>query len=112
MGPSRHRPEPKRGGRFDSDVIAKRIERLRALAGVEPKDAGEVLFPHQKPENALRSWYRLTTWRGADFTLGQIEVVLDYFIPLAFKRGEIAAPDLPGFPLIDIEPAVRVWRGQ
>jgi hypothetical protein len=102
MADRRQRITPKKGGRFDPDEVATRLERLRALAGVGPKDVGSAIWPKQSADNAARSWYRRTSSRLNDFNLGEIEAAVDYLAPKAHSAGKIKGLHLPGFPFIDL----------
>lgn len=100
------------GGRFDPIMLARRLERFRADVDVEPKDVGQTIFPKQKPDNAVRSWYRLV--RTGKLQLGAIEAVVDYLVAEALRKGKMpeGAKELPGFPFIEALDAARIARGK
>jgi hypothetical protein len=99
------------GGRFDPDAVARRLDALRAEAGVEPKEIGPAIWPNQKEENATREWWKRANSRVKDFDLGEIEAALDFLIPRARKKGAIEGRYLPGFPFIDLWAAEKLERG-
>lgn len=109
----RARLKQRPGGRFPPSVIADRMDGLRELAGVEPKDIGGHLWPNQTPENAARSWWRRTSDKPRPFTLAEIERALEYLIPRALKRGKLQGSGvLPGFPFVDLYVALALERGE
>jgi hypothetical protein len=101
------------GGRFDPITIARRLERLRALAEVEPKDVAGRVFTNQTQENAARSWYRRTNQFRGHFQLGQIEAAVDYLVTEAQRKGKMpdGVRELPGFPFIEMKDAAKIERG-
>ena len=94
-------------------VIAVRLERLRALVEVEPKDVAAVVFPAQSAENAVRSWYKRANQRRDAFKLGEIEAAVDYLVAEGRRKGILPADIriLPGFPFVDYGDAMRLERG-
>ncbi len=81
------------------------------MADVDPKVIGPVIWPRQKQDEATRQWWRRTSMRTKDFSLGEMERVIDYLLPLARRRGETKARRLPGFPFIEIDESERVEFG-
>lgn len=108
---SRKRAQFSKGGRFDPSVTADRLEALRQLADVDPKDIGTALWPNQKPDNAARSWWKRATQKRQPFSIPEIEGAVDYLTAEAHRKGAIPARFLPGFPFIDLWVAVRIERG-
>lgn len=108
----RTRLKQRPGGPFDPSVIADRLEALRELAGVEPKDVGATLWPNQESDNAARSWWKRTTQKRTPFTLPEIDKAMEYLVPLAHKRGTIVGRVLPGYPFVDLYVSVAVERGE
>jgi hypothetical protein len=93
-------------------VIADRLEVLRDLAEVEPKDVGGHIWPGQTAENAARSWYRRANQKRQPFSLPEIQAAVDYLLPHATRRGKLAAKLLPGFPFVDLFVSIAIERGE
>jgi hypothetical protein len=109
-----HLKHGQKGGRFDPVMLANRIERFRAMVGVEPKDVAAAVFPNQDRDNATRSWYKRANQHRAPFQLGEIEVAVDYLLAEGRKKGSVPADVrlLHGFPFIEYADAVKVERGK
>jgi hypothetical protein len=107
----RERLKLRPGGRFDPSVIADRLEALRELAEVEPKDVGGAIWPSQTTENAARSWYKRAKQKRTPFSLPEIQAAVDYLAPAAKRLGKIQVTVLPGFPFIDLFVSIAVERG-
>lgn len=108
----RERLKLRSGGRFDPSVIADRLEALRELAEVEPKDVGGAIWSAQEPENAARSWYKRVTQKRTPFSLAEIQEAVDYLLPVANRLGKIDAKVLPGFPFVDLFVSIAIERGE
>jgi hypothetical protein len=111
MAERRNRPKLRKGGRFDPSVTADRLDALRELAGVAPKDVATAVWPSQTPENAARSWYKRVTQKKTPFSLAEIKAVVDYLLAAANRTGALDARVLPGFPFVDLWVAVGIERG-
>jgi hypothetical protein len=112
LAATRKHLKARKGGRFDPDLVARRLDALRAKAGVEPKVIGPVIWPNQLPENATREWWKRANSRSKDFDLPEIEAALDYLIPIARKNGTVEGRHLPGFPFVDLWVAEKMERGE
>jgi hypothetical protein len=118
--PSRQRLKLTTGGRFDPETTANRLESLRVLADVSPKELGSVLWPNQSPDDAARAWYKRTPSkepgrkkkRILPLTLPEIERAVDYLCSEAYRRKAIPVRNLPGFPFIDFYVSIHVAKGE
>lgn len=109
---SRVRSKFRPGGRFDPSVTADRLEALRQLANVDPKEIATVLWPNQKPDNAARAWWKRAKQKRQPFSVPEIEAAVDYLAAKAAEKGVIPGRLLPGFPFVDLWVAVGIERGK
>jgi hypothetical protein len=101
MTERRERLYGKPGDRFDPDVIASRVDTLRALVGVENKDVAHFIWPAQEVENAYRTWLKRASSRLKDFELPELSRAVDYLAEEGVRRGYLVDVAMPGFPFVD-----------
>ena len=81
---------PVKPGRYRSEAIVKRIERMRAACHVEPKAIYDAIGMRQS------AWSKKWSGSGSTFTVEELGAIADFF---STRTGT----PLTGWPLVDVE---------
>jgi hypothetical protein len=109
VGTDRSRASTTEGGRFDRQLIARRLDVARAVAGIGQKEIGTAVWPNQKTEHARQRWNKQVN-DGRDFFLGELEIAVDTIAAGLGKRWPLKyrGVRLPGFPFIDLDTSLEL----